>query len=295
MASNKSFVSSLMVDDCDSYTSDETVQSKVIVTEVLAVKDDAFMVDKKYRCSGEGVDDVPGVDNVVSDGNKHLVMLEYGKIAFNRSHAKSVDDVAGNKDVNGSESKENHVDSVVKDKIFSFHEDVDSNVKKVNIKDDDGNVVVFDEKLFNGHEDVEISQQNYVVTGDKMLVSDEAVDSEPKNMLNVLMGDVDMVPVSNENMSNEMIEVVFVKETIIISDDDEEPVFGSYEKKAVSDYTFSSDDDDVQIVCVKNSNGKCCHDDPFSGGMPRMKRSKNHHRSPIALQFVLDEASEDEE
>ncbi|GKF04045.1 hypothetical protein Tco_0034713 [Tanacetum coccineum] len=48
MASNKSFVSSPMVDDCDSYTSDETVQSKVTVTEVLAVKDDAFMVDKKY-------------------------------------------------------------------------------------------------------------------------------------------------------------------------------------------------------------------------------------------------------
>nr|GEY78471.1 hypothetical protein [Tanacetum cinerariifolium] len=44
MANNKSFVSSPMVDDCDSYTSDETVT----VTKVLAVKDDAFMVDKKY-------------------------------------------------------------------------------------------------------------------------------------------------------------------------------------------------------------------------------------------------------
>ncbi|GKG04974.1 hypothetical protein Tco_0315361, partial [Tanacetum coccineum] len=94
---------------------------------------------------------------------------------------------------------------------------------------------------------------------------------------------------------NEMIEVVSVKQTIIISDDDEVPVVGSSEKKAVSDYTFSSDDDDVQIVCVKNSNGKCCHDDPFSGGMPRMKHSKNHQRSPIALQFVLDEASKYEE
>ncbi|GKG23194.1 hypothetical protein Tco_0388497, partial [Tanacetum coccineum] len=95
---------------------------------------------------------------------------------------------------------------------------------------------------------------------------------------------------------NEIIKVVAVKETIIISDDDEVSVFGSSEKKAVSDYTFSSDDDDdVQIVCVKNSNGKCCHDDLFSSGMPRMKRSKNHHRSPIALQFVLDEALEDDE
>ncbi|GKA56935.1 hypothetical protein Tco_0756007 [Tanacetum coccineum] len=391
MASNKSFVSSPMVDDCDSYTSDETVQSKVTATEVLAVKDDAFMVDKKYVNASAlnlpsdenviisdrdvlekeiadhikqstrikslniwkwdaivDVDDVPDVENVVSDGNKCLVMLESGKIAFNGSHAKSVDVVAGNKvddvldrenvvsdgnkclvmfesgkiafngshaksvdvvagnkllvvskDVNGSESKANDVDSVVKDKIFGSGEVVDSNVKKIDIKDDDGNVVVSNEKLFNGDEDVDISQQNYVVSDDKMLVSAEAVDSEPKNMLFEAKrsdtGDVDMVPVSDENMSvsddgvkadfvvvpnlklmakeiqlseNEMIEVVSVKETIIISYDDEVPVVGSSEKKAVSDYTFSSDDDD---------------------------RSKNHHRSPIALQFVLDEASEDEE
>ncbi|GKE57630.1 hypothetical protein Tco_1496815 [Tanacetum coccineum] len=264
------------------------------------------------------VDDVPDVENVVSDGNKPLVMLKSGKIAFNGSHAKSVDAVAGNKDVDGSESKANDVESVVKDKIFVSGEDVDSNVKKVYIKDDDGNVVVSDKKRFNGDEDVEISQQNYVVTVDKMLFSDEDLSESKRSDT----GDVDMVHVSDENMSvfddgvksdfvvvpnlklmakeiqlleNEMIEVVSVKETIIISDDDEVLVFGSSEKKAVSDYTFSSDDDDVQIVCVKNSNGKCCHDDPFSGGMPRMKRSKNHHRSPIALQFVLDEASEDEE
>ncbi|GKF80335.1 hypothetical protein Tco_0238937, partial [Tanacetum coccineum] len=100
----------------DSYTSDETVQSKVTVTEVLAVKDDAFMVDKKYGnafalnlLSDENViisdrdvlekevDDVPDVEDVVSDGNKCLDMLESGKIAFNGSHAKSIDDVAGNK------------------------------------------------------------------------------------------------------------------------------------------------------------------------------------------------------
>ncbi|GJV75827.1 hypothetical protein Tco_1507411 [Tanacetum coccineum] len=226
MASNKSFVSSPMVDDCDSYTSDEIVQSKVTATEVLA-------------------------------------------------------------DVDGSESKGNDVDSVVKDKIFVSGEDVDSNVKKVDIKDDDGNVVVSDEKLFNGDEDVEISQQNYVVTGDKMLVSDEDLYEAKRSDT----GDVDMVPVSDENMSvsddgvksdfvvvpnlklmakeiqlseNEMIEVVSVKETIIISDDDEVLVFGSSEKKAVSDYTFSSNDDNIQIVCGKNSNGKCCHDDPFS-------------------------------
>ncbi|GKA25028.1 hypothetical protein Tco_0711061, partial [Tanacetum coccineum] len=207
MASNNSFVSSPMVDDCDSYTSDETVQSKVTATEVFAVKDNAFMVDKKYvnasalnLPSNENViiydrdvlekeipdhikqstrikslniwkwdaivdvDDVPNVENVVSDGNKRLVMLESGKIAFNGSHAKSVDAVAGNKllvvskDVNGSESKANDVDSVVKDKIFGSGEVVDSNVKKVDIKDDDGNVVVSNEKLFNGNEDVEIYQ-----------------------------------------------------------------------------------------------------------------------------------------
>ncbi|GJU27556.1 hypothetical protein Tco_1166177, partial [Tanacetum coccineum] len=235
---------------------------------VLAVKDDAFMVDKKYVNASDlnlssdeiviisdrdvlekEVDDVPDVENVVSDGNKSLVLWKSGKIAFNGSHAKSV---AGNKDVDGSESKANDVESVAKDKLFVSSEDVDSNVKK----------------MFNGDDDVEFSQQNYVVTGDKMLVSDE---------------------------DNEMIEVVSIKETIIISDDDEVPVVGSSDKKAVSNYTFSSDDDDIQIVCVKNSNGKCCHDDPFFGGMPPMKHLKNHHRGPIALQFVLDEASEDEE
>ncbi|GJZ47071.1 hypothetical protein Tco_0600903 [Tanacetum coccineum] len=95
----------------DSYTSDETVQSKVTITEVLAVKDDAFMVDKKYvnasalnLSSDENViisdrdvlekevDDVLDLENVVSDGNKCLVMFESGKIAFNGSHAKSVDE-----------------------------------------------------------------------------------------------------------------------------------------------------------------------------------------------------------
>ncbi|GKE21376.1 hypothetical protein Tco_1432888, partial [Tanacetum coccineum] len=103
MASNKFFVSSPMVDDCYSYTSDETVQSKVTVTEVLAVKDDAFMVDKKYMnasalnfSSDETViisdRDVLEKENVVSDGSKPFVMLKSGKIAFNGSHAKSVDD-----------------------------------------------------------------------------------------------------------------------------------------------------------------------------------------------------------
>ncbi|GJX48739.1 putative reverse transcriptase domain-containing protein [Tanacetum coccineum] len=70
--------------------------------------------------------------------------------------------------------------------------------------------------LFNEDEDVVISQQNYVVTGDKMLVSDEDVDYAPKiwrftydsdNKVILSeakrsdMGDVDMVHVSDENMS----------------------------------------------------------------------------------------------
>nr|GFB23072.1 hypothetical protein [Tanacetum cinerariifolium] len=97
-------------------------------------------------------------------------------------------------------------------------------------------------------------------------------------------------------LDNEMIEVVSITETFIISDDDEVLVIGSSEKKALSDDMFNSDDDDdVQIFCVKNYNGKCYHDVPIYGGMPQMKRSKNNHYSPIALQFVLDEASEDEE
>ncbi|GKE02665.1 hypothetical protein Tco_1390648, partial [Tanacetum coccineum] len=117
MASNKSFDSSLMVDDgVNSYTSDEIVQSKPSVTEVLAVNNDAFMVDKKYVNASDlnfsydenviiyhrdvmekEIDDVPAVDKVVSDGNNALVLWESGKIVFNGIHAKSIVDVAGNK------------------------------------------------------------------------------------------------------------------------------------------------------------------------------------------------------
>nr|GFB74203.1 hypothetical protein [Tanacetum cinerariifolium] len=78
--------------------------------------DDAFMVDKKYVNASDlnlssdenmlifdrdvlekKIDDVPDVENVVSDGNKALVLWNSGKITFIGSHVKLVVAVAGNK------------------------------------------------------------------------------------------------------------------------------------------------------------------------------------------------------
>ncbi|GJU78924.1 hypothetical protein Tco_1275994 [Tanacetum coccineum] len=126
-----------------------------------------------------GIDDVPAVDKVVSNGNNALVLWESGKIAFNGIHAKSIVDVAGNKDVDGSEHKANDVDSVVKNKLCVSGEDVHLTVKKVDDNDDDVNVVVSDEKLFNGDDDVEIAPQIYVLSDDMMLDYDEVVESAP--------------------------------------------------------------------------------------------------------------------
>ncbi|GJS93989.1 hypothetical protein Tco_0800957 [Tanacetum coccineum] len=263
MASNKSFVSSPMVDDCDIYTSDETVQSKVTVTEVLAVKDDAFMVDCVQNRAISIV--MLFVDHCSGVGSIHSCCGQAGP-PYGLLHSSNEGLGADNLEVIWIDV---YLKGVVIPVVCLLIEPNKSGAE-VYIKDDDGNVVVSDKKRFNGDEDLSESKRSDT-------------------------GDVDMVHVSVEDMLFLMIAFVSVKETIIISDDDEVLVFGSSEKKSVSDYTFSSDDDDVQIVCVKNSNGKCCHDDPFSGGMPRMKRSKNHHRGPIALQFVLDEASKDEE
>ncbi|GJW62632.1 hypothetical protein Tco_0111967 [Tanacetum coccineum] len=266
MASNKYFVSSPMVDDCDLYKSDETVQSKPYVMDLLVVKDDAFMVDKKYVnatnlnfSSDENViisdrdvleketNNVPDVEHVVSDGNKALILWKFDKIAFNGSHANLVVVVDGNKDVVGSESKANDVDYVVSDKLFVSGEDVEFHVKK--------NVVVSDEKMFNGNEDVKFAQQNFVVSNEKMF---NDVESTPKKTVRFTydsddqfiaihvtsdfseakrsdMGDADMadfVVVPSLKLTgkeiqlsdNEMIEVVSVKETIIIFDDDEVPI-----------------------------------------------------------------------
>ncbi|GKA44335.1 hypothetical protein Tco_0737059 [Tanacetum coccineum] len=107
MASNKSFVSSPMVDDCDSFISDGSVNLKPSVTELNAVNDEAFMVDKKY----------------VNVTYLNLVSDEKVSISDKDDLEKKIDDVKvlnnvvcvdRNKDVYGSEAKTSAaVDSVV--------------------------------------------------------------------------------------------------------------------------------------------------------------------------------------
>ncbi|GJY95968.1 hypothetical protein Tco_0512329 [Tanacetum coccineum] len=165
MASNKSFVSSPMVDDCDSFTSDESVHSKPSVTELYVVKDEAFMVDKKYvnvtdlnLTSDEKVsisdrddlekkiDDVQVLDNVVcvdhnkvtvSDKAKTFVVVD--SVVRNKFNVSDEDVEFAIKEV-GS----NNVD--VNDDVDLADEDVDLAGK---------NVFVADQKLFLGDEDVE--------------------------------------------------------------------------------------------------------------------------------------------
>ncbi|GJS01070.1 putative reverse transcriptase domain-containing protein [Tanacetum coccineum] len=148
----------------DSYTSDETVQSKPSVTEVLVVNNDAFMVDKKYVNASDL--------NFSYDENViiyHRDVMEKEIDDVLAVDKVSIVDVAGNKDVDGSEHKANDVDSVVKNSYVFL---VDDN-------DDDVNVVVSDEKLFNGDDGVEIAPQIYVLSDDMMLDSDEVVESAP--------------------------------------------------------------------------------------------------------------------
>ncbi|GJV75824.1 hypothetical protein Tco_1507408 [Tanacetum coccineum] len=219
------------------------------------------------------------------------------------------------KDVDGSESKANDVDYVVKDKIFVSGEDVDSNVKKVDIKDDDGNVVVSDEKLFNGDEDVVISQQNYVVTGDKMLVSDEELSEAKRSD----MGDVDMVHVSDENMSvfddgvkvdfvvvpnlklmakeiqlleNEMIEVVSVKETIIISDDAVTPYY-SLNQENVQDLhliphqlVIEEDQLDLKVIPIKDHSVSSDTLERLNYYKAAQLNNSGRHPSPVYARFI---------
>ncbi|GKC38050.1 endoglucanase 24-like protein [Tanacetum coccineum] len=178
MASNKSFVSSPVVDDCVS-----VVNSKPSVTELTAVNDETFMVDKKHV----NVTDV----NLVSD--------EKVSISDRDDLEKKIDDVQvlnnvvcvdRNKDVYGSEAKTSAaVDSVVIKEVGS--DNVDVNTDDV-IADEDvdlagNNVFVADKKSFLGDEDVDFCEKNYVVSEQKMFIGDEDVDFAQNNyvVLNV--------------------------------------------------------------------------------------------------------------
>ena len=96
-------------------------------------------------------------------------------------------------------------------------------------------------------------------------------------------------------LDEEMVNVVSVKESTINNDSDAVKKGPSSVEKLLIDDTSMSDDDDLQIICVKNSNGKVFHDERFSADISFFKRPKKHTISPIALPFVLDEDVEQED
>ncbi|GKB53437.1 hypothetical protein Tco_0904190 [Tanacetum coccineum] len=183
MASNKSFVSSPMVDDCVSvfkeysFISDGSVNSKPSVTELNAVNDEAFMVDKKY----------------VNVTNMNLVSDEKVSISDRDDLEKKIDDVQvlnnvvcvdRNKDVYRSEAKTSaDVASVVIKEVGS--DNVDMNTDEI-VADEDvdlagNNVFVADKKSVLGDEDVDFCEKNYVISEQKMFIGDEDVEFAQNN------------------------------------------------------------------------------------------------------------------
>ncbi|GKA99334.1 hypothetical protein Tco_0827271 [Tanacetum coccineum] len=154
-----------------------------VTTELNAVNDEAFMVDKKYV----NVTDL----NLVSD--------EKVSISDRDDLKKKIDDVQvldnvvcvdRNKDVYGSEAKTSTaVDSVVIKEVGSDNVDVDTNEV---VADEDvavarNNVFIADKKSFLGDEDVDYCEKNYVVSEQKMFFCHEDVEFAQNNyvVLNV--------------------------------------------------------------------------------------------------------------
>ncbi|GKA00642.1 hypothetical protein Tco_0673192, partial [Tanacetum coccineum] len=203
IASNKSFVSSPMVDDCVSvfdeysFTSDESVHLKPSVTELYAVKDEAFMVDKKY----------------VNVTDLNLAFDEKLSISDRDDLKKKIDGVQvlnnvvcvdPNNVTDPNEAKTSTaVDSVVRNKFNDSDEVVEFATKEVgsnnvdvnkdeDVADEDvdlagQNVFVADQKSFLGDEAVDFCQKNYVVSEQKMFIGDEDVEFPQNNyvVLNV--------------------------------------------------------------------------------------------------------------
>ncbi|GKA31016.1 hypothetical protein Tco_0717321 [Tanacetum coccineum] len=162
MASNKSFVSSPMVDDCDSFISDVSVNSKPSVTQLYAVNDEAFMVDKKY------VNDVFRSEAKTSAAIASVVIKEVGSDNVDLN----TDEVVADEDV---DLAGNNV-FVADKKSVLVDEDVDFCEK---------NYVVSEQKMFIGDEDVEFAQNNYVVLNCSDAKRDKSGDADMNNYTDI--------------------------------------------------------------------------------------------------------------
>ncbi|GKA01383.1 hypothetical protein Tco_0674048 [Tanacetum coccineum] len=147
----------------------ECVNSKnFVLLDIYAVKDDAFMVDKKYV----NVTDL----SLASDEKVLISNRDYlEKKIYDVQVLDNFVCVILKKNVYRSEAKSSDiVDYVVRNKFNVSHEDVAVGSKNVDVNDDEDvayedvdltDNIVFDakQKSFLGDEDVEFAQNNYVV------------------------------------------------------------------------------------------------------------------------------------
>ncbi|GJS93988.1 hypothetical protein Tco_0800956 [Tanacetum coccineum] len=143
----------------DSFIIDGSVNLKPSVTELNAVNDEAFIVDKKY---------VNFTDlNLVSDEKVSI----------------SDKDDLEKKDVYGSGAKTSDAVDVVIKEVESDNVDVNMNevIADEDVDLDGNNVFVADKKSFLGDEDVDFCEKNYVVSEQKMFIGDEDVDFAQNN------------------------------------------------------------------------------------------------------------------
>ncbi|GKA37801.1 hypothetical protein Tco_0724366 [Tanacetum coccineum] len=169
MASNKSFVSYPMVDDC-----------------LYAVNNEAFLVDKKY----------------VNVSDLNLASDEKVSISDRDDLEKKIDDVI-------SEAKTSHaVASIVIKEVGSDNVDVNTDevVADEDVDLAGNNVFVADKNSVLGDEDVEFCEKNYVVSEQKMFMCcdakrDESGDADMNNCTDIpkFAADADTNGVSESN------------------------------------------------------------------------------------------------
>ncbi|GKA99062.1 hypothetical protein Tco_0826999 [Tanacetum coccineum] len=147
---------------------DESVNSKPSVTDIYAVKDDAFMVDKKYV----NVTDL----SLASDEKVLISNRDYlEKKIYDVQVLDNFVCVILKKDVYRSEAKSSDiVDYVVRNKFNVSHKDVA--YEDVDLTDN--NVFDAKQKSFLGDEDVEFAQNNYVVFHSSDDKRDESSDAD---------------------------------------------------------------------------------------------------------------------
>ncbi|GKC55692.1 hypothetical protein Tco_1083290 [Tanacetum coccineum] len=236
MANNKSFVSSLMVDDYDSFTSDRSVNSKPSVTELYAINDEAFMVDKKYvnvtdlnAASVEKglVSDRVDLEKKTNDVQvlDNVVCVEHTKI----NDVTILDNVVCAdpnkfliefKDVYRSEAKTSAaVDSDVKNKFNVYDED-DEVVADENVDIANNSVFVSDKKSIMSDEEVDYCEKNYVVFEKKMFIGDEDVEFAPKNYVILKCSDANVSASGDADMHNyhDTLKFAASADTIGVSD-----------------------------------------------------------------------------